>query len=216
MPDAYTTILNSLSPQDLPEDTDAYTTILSNIQGVQDEPELTPYDTILESLSARSKSVIPTIDDMAPKDDLGFVGALWSGFKSGATLGYYEDEEIDRESMTFGEEAAGLVGELGGGLIPFIALGAVTGGAAAPVVGASRMAKAYKSIQRMAKASKEMSELGKKAKMAEDAKDLVSLKRILGELKVPTLKYADGKKALSKYKKEYRDELSKAGVPLGK
>ena len=91
----------------------------------------------------------------------GFMGALWSGLKAGATLGWAEDEPVARESMTFGEEAAELVGHLAGGLVPFTIASAITGGASAPIAGARWGPKVYQAFRRLGRYDKMTKNLSK-------------------------------------------------------
>ena len=84
----------------------------------------------------------------------GFAGALWSGLKSGATLGWAADEPVSPESMTFGETAAELVGELAGGLGPLLTASYFTGGAGAPVAGVKYATNVYSAFRRLSRATK--------------------------------------------------------------
>jgi len=91
----------------------------------------------------------------------GFMGALWSGLKAGATLGYGADESVDPESMTFGESAAELIGHLAGGIIPFGIASTVTGGASAPIAGAKWGPKVYQAFRRLSRYNKMTKNLSK-------------------------------------------------------
>ena len=189
---------------------------LTFLDYIEQDP-LEDYSSQLESLS---KSVVPTEDEMEEQRTLGFGGALWSGLKAGLTLGYARDEDADREAMTFGEEAAELLGEFTGGLIPLGIASAVTGGAAAPAVAATRMKRAYDLIRRMGRAKKSVDKLQKSYKTLKATKDVTNISahakrldtlenrmRHLGEIQKSDLT------KLGKLQKEHLDDLIAAGAP---
>ena len=91
----------------------------------------------------------------------GFAGALWSGLKSGISLGWAADEPVSPESMTFGETAAELVGELAGGLGPLLVASWVTGGVGAPVTAAKYGKNVYNAFRRLSRYTKMTKSLGK-------------------------------------------------------
>ena len=98
----------------------------------------------------KSRSVAMTGRELLEEGESpGFMGAFWSGLKSGATLGYAADERLPEESMTFGEEVAQLTGELAGGILPFGAVSVFTGGMSAPIAGAKWAPKVYQSFNRL-------------------------------------------------------------------
>ena len=110
----------------------------------------------------KSRSVSMTGRELLEEHETpGFMGALWSGLKSGATLGYAADEPVSPESMTFGESAAELAGELAGGLLPFGIASVLTGGATAPIAGAKYSKKVYDAYRRLSRYSKMTKNLSK-------------------------------------------------------
>jgi len=110
----------------------------------------------------KSRSVSMTGRELLEEHESpGFMGALWSGLKSGATLGYAADEPVSPESMTFGESAAEVVGHLAGGLLPFGIASVLTGGATAPIAGAKYSKKVYDAYRRLSRYSKMTKSLSK-------------------------------------------------------
>ena len=111
---------------------------------------LTPYQQYLSSQPNQSeinRSVAVSGNELLEeRESPGFMGALWSGLKSGATLGWASDMVTEPQSMTFGEEVANLTGELAGGLLPFIGVSAITGGSSAPIAGAKYSKKCLSSL----------------------------------------------------------------------
>ena len=135
----------------------------------------------------KSRSVAMTGRELLEEGESpGFMGAFWSGLKSGATLGYAADKRLPEESMTFGEEVAQLTGELAGGILPFGAVSVFTGGMSAPIAGAKWAPKVYQSFNRLGKAknvtkryAKRLKEIEKQAKDIgiDNADDLIASRR---------------------------------------
>ena len=110
----------------------------------------------------KSRSVSMTGRELLEeRESPGFMGALWSGMKAGATLGHFADEPVSPESMTFGESAAEVVGHLAGGLLPFGAISMFTGGATAPIAAAKYSKKVYDAYRRLSRYSKMTKSLSK-------------------------------------------------------
>ena len=110
----------------------------------------------------KSRSVSMTGRELLEEHESpGFMGALWSGMKAGATLGYAADEPVSPESMTFGESAAEVVGHIAGGLLPFGIASVLTGGATAPIAGAKYSKKVYDAYRRLSRYSKMTKSLSK-------------------------------------------------------
>ena len=122
----------------------------------------------------KSRSVAMTGRELLEEGESpGFMGAFWSGLKSGATLGYAADKRLPEESMTFGEEVAQLTGELAGGILPFGAVSVFTGGMSAPIAGAKWAPKVYQSFNRLGKAKNVTKRYAKRLKEIEkQAKDI--------------------------------------------
>ena len=139
---------------------------------VNNQGKVDPYDFYLSqqygypSLTdeEKSRSVSMTGRELLEEHESpGFMGALWSGMKAGATLGYAADEPVSPESMTFGESAAEVVGHLAGGLLPFGIASVLTGGATAPIAGAKYSKKVYNAYRRLSRYSKMTKNLSKSA-----------------------------------------------------
>ena len=115
MPDPYTDYLN-LTGQGT--QSDPYSDYL-NLLGTDTPQAGDPYSEYLKLLESQNQSITPEpgeIDELNVRDPVGFYGSLVHGLKSGATLGYADDEYP--EDMTMGEMSGLLIGELAGGLLP--------------------------------------------------------------------------------------------------
>lgn len=102
--------------------------------------------------------------ELEEEAEFGFFNSLARGFASGATLGYSRrlQESKPSESMTFSEQATELVGELGGGLVPFALASAAIGTVGAPLaVAGGATAGVYKAISSLNRSEKVITKLTK-------------------------------------------------------
>ena len=186
---------------------------------IQQQDKVDPYDLYMSqqygypSLTdeEKSRSVAMTGRELLEEQESpGFLGALWSGLKSGATLGYASDEPVSPESMTFGEEVAQLTGELAGGIIPFGVASVFTGGYGAPIAGFKYTKSVYDSISRLSKATRVMK------KYSKSMDDIAKQAKTLGMEADDLLKGGAGLKgsALSEFQRSGKGLLSKRYVSL--
>ena len=162
MPDPYQFYLDNLSDNQQNQGVDPYDFYVDQ-QNRGVSPVVDPYDfylsqqygypSLTEAENARAVSMTGR-ELLEEHESPGFAGALWSGLKSGATLGWAADEPVSPESMTFGETAVELVGELAGGLGPLLATSFFTGGYGAPVAGAKYAKNVYDAFRRLSRATK--------------------------------------------------------------
>lgn len=116
--------------------------------------------------------------ELEEEAQFGFFNSLARGIASGVTLGYSRRlaKEKPPESMTFGEQATELVGELGGGLVPFALASAAIGTVGAPLaVAGGATAGVYKAISNLNKSKKVVD------KLTSTLSKLSSQSKILGE-----------------------------------
>ena len=103
--------------------------------------------------------------ELKEQQGVGFWNSLLHGVGSGATLGHIRRlgvEPLDDKAMTTAEMGAEVVGELAGGLLPFIGASAIMGTVGAPVaVAGGAMAASYKAIKSLGKGQKLITRLTK-------------------------------------------------------
>ena len=101
--------------------------------------------------------------ELKEQQSVGFFNSLIHGIGSGATLGHMQRfgiEPLDDKAMTTAEMGAQVVGELGGGLLPFIAASSIIGTVGAPIaLAGGAMATAYKAISKIGKIEKQISRI---------------------------------------------------------
>jgi hypothetical protein len=172
-----------------------------------------PYSEYLKLLESQNQSITPEpgeIGELNVRDPVGFYGSLVHGLKSGATLGYADDEYP--EDMTMGEMSGLLIGELAGGLLPLGLVSAATGGFGAPAAAASRMSRAYQLISKMGKFTKKSQSIKKQINKLDDVKDAKKIKLLNKEYNKSNSKYIKSNSRLTQLKKEYMDELIEGGA----
>ena len=115
--------------------------------------------------------------ELKEQQGVGFFKSLLHGISSGASLGYDEYiglEKPDDKAMTTSEHVAGIVGEVGGGLVPFAIASAIIGSVGVPVAaGGAVMAGTYKALSKIGKIDKQISRILPKLKKLEQQKEIL-------------------------------------------
>ena len=156
MPDPYQFYLDNISPEQDTNTVDPYQFYLN-----QQETKVDPYQSYLNQLDAQVDPYDFYLSglygggrrELEPRETPGFFGSLASGLKRGISFGRWEDEPVDPESLTLGEKAAGIVGEMAGSLPAYIVASAVTGGVGAPIAAASKLPKVVSAFRRIGRVS---------------------------------------------------------------
>ena len=132
--------------------------------------------------------------ELKEQEGVGFFKSLLHGAVGGATLGYDEYfglEKPDDKAMTTSEHIASVVGEVGGGLVPFGLASAIIGTVGAPVaVGGAAMAGTYKAIKAISKFDKNIKRLKQSLKTLENQEKILGkgFKTLGGSTEVNTIK----------------------------
>ena len=115
--------------------------------------------------------------ELKEQQGVGFFKSLLHGISSAASLGYDEYfglQKPDDKAMTTSEHVAGIVGEVGGGLVPFGIASAIIGSVGVPIAaGGTVMLGAYKALSKIGKINKQISRILPKLKKLEQQKEIL-------------------------------------------